>query len=139
MSFVFLIKCQREQYSLWIEQLKKTVVLKEVKPGKPSFSSKKHVLLYGSVWKWGKAKTSISRDPWVWSHLTLTIWPKIVTQHLIYSRAVNCEMSFWYLQFSHKTNNKFDFTTMVPQVELFSSVFWENWRHKKVISKLTDL
>ena len=25
----------------------------------------------------------------------------------------------------------FDFTTMVPQVELFSFVFWENWRHLK--------
>ena len=30
-------------------------------------------------------------------------------------------------------------STMVPQVELFSFVFWENWRHQKVISKLTDL
>ena len=29
--------------------------------------------------------------------------------------------------------------TMVPQVELFSFVFWENCRHKKDISKLTDL
>ena len=28
---------------------------------------------------------------------------------------------------------------MVPQVELFSFVFWENWRHQKDISKLTDL
>ena len=36
-------------------------------------------------------------------------------------------------------NKKFDFTTMVPQVELFSFVFWENWRHQKDISKLTDL
>ena len=28
---------------------------------------------------------------------------------------------------------------MVPQVELFSFVFGENWRHQKDISKLTDL
>ena len=27
---------------------------------------------------------------------------------------------------------------MVPQVELFSIAFWENWRHQKDISKLTD-
>ena len=37
------------------------------------------------------------------------------------------------------TNKKIDFTAMAPQVELFSFVFWENWRHQKVISKLTDL
>ena len=28
---------------------------------------------------------------------------------------------------------------MVPQVELFSFFFWENWRHQKDILKLTDL
>ena len=38
-----------------------------------------------------------------------------------------------------KRTKKFDFTTMVPQVELFSFVFWENWRHQKEISKLIDL
>ena len=49
-------------------------------------------------------------------------------------------MSFWSFQFSQKTNKKFNFTTtMVPQVELFSFYFWENWRHQKDISKLTDL
>ena len=32
-------------------------------------------------------------------------------------------MPFWYLQFSQKTNQKFDFTTMLPQVELFSFGF----------------
>ena len=30
-----------------------------------------------------------------------------------------------------KWTKKFDSTTMVPQVELFSFIFWENWRHKK--------
>ena len=49
------------------------------------------------------------------------------------------EMSFCYPQFSQKTNKWFNFTTMVPQVELFSFVFWENWRHLKEVSKLTDL
>ena len=38
-----------------------------------------------------------------------------------------------------KKMKKNDFTTMVPQVELFSFIFWENWRHQKDISKLTDL
>ena len=33
-------------------------------------------------------------------------------------------MSFWYLQFSQKTNKKFNFTTMVPEVELFLFLFW---------------
>jgi hypothetical protein len=32
-------------------------------------------------------------------------------------RSVNFEMSFWYLQFYQKTKEKFDFTTMVPQVK----------------------
>ena len=40
---------------------------------------------------------------------------------------------------SQKRMSKFDITTMVPQVELFLFVFWENWRHQKDISKLTDL
>ena len=44
-----------------------------------------------------------------------------------------------YLQFfPKKRTKKFDSTTMVSQVELFSFVFWENWRHQKDISKLTD-
>ena len=30
-----------------------------------------------------------------------------------------------------KRTKKFDFTTIVPQVELFSFVFWENLRHQK--------
>ena len=38
-----------------------------------------------------------------------------------------------------KQTKKFDFTTMVPQVELFWLVFWEKWRHKKNILKLIDL
>ena len=30
-----------------------------------------------------------------------------------------------------KRTNKFDFTTLVPQVELFSFIFWENWKTPK--------
>ena len=33
--------------------------------------------------------------------------------------SVNFVMSFWHFQFSQKMNQKVDFTTMVPQVELF--------------------
>jgi hypothetical protein len=40
---------------------------------------------------------------------------------------------------SQKQTKKFNFTTMVPQGELFSFILWENWRHQKDISKLTDL
>ena len=39
---------------------------------------------------------------------------------------------------SKKRMKKFDLTTMIPLVDLFSFVFWENWRHRKDISKLTD-
>ena len=38
-----------------------------------------------------------------------------------------------------KRTKKFDFTTMVPQVELFSFVFWENWRHFKINWPLNGL
>ena len=38
-----------------------------------------------------------------------------------------------------KWTKKIIFTAMVTQVELFSFVFWENWRHQKDISKLTDV
>ena len=40
---------------------------------------------------------------------------------------------------SKKRTNEFYFTTMKPQVDLFSFVFGGNWRHQKDISKLTDL
>ena len=35
--------------------------------------------------------------------------------------------------------NEFDFTTIIPQVDLFSFVFGKNQGHKNTISKLTDL
>ena len=38
-----------------------------------------------------------------------------------------------------KRTKQFNYTTMVPQVDLFSFVFWENSRHQKDILKLTDL
>ena len=34
---------------------------------------------------------------------------------------------------------KFDFTTMISQVDLFSFIGWKNLKTKKDISKLTDL
>ena len=38
---------------------------------------------------------------------------------------------------SSSTKQKFDSTTMIPQVKLFSFLFWKYWRHKKDILKLT--
>ena len=38
-----------------------------------------------------------------------------------------------------KRTNEFYFTTMKPQVDLFSFFFGGNWRHQQDISKLTDL
>ena len=40
---------------------------------------------------------------------------------------------------SKKGTNEFYFTTMKPQVDLFSFVFWKKLNHQKDISKLTDL
>ena len=34
---------------------------------------------------------------------------------------------------------KFNFTRLIPQVELFSFVSWENWGNHKLLSKFTDL
>ena len=47
--------------------------------------------------------------------------------------------SFGIFKSPKKGTKKIDFTTMVPQVKLFSFFFWENWRHQKDILKLTDL
>ena len=38
-----------------------------------------------------------------------------------------------------KTNEKFNIATMVTQVELFSFSFWENRKHQRNFSKLTEL
>ena len=46
---------------------------------------------------------------------------------------------FGFFNSPKKQMKKFDFTTMVPQIELFLFVFWEKWRHQKDILKLTDL
>ena len=48
---------------------------------------------------------------------------------------------FTIFNYPKKLAKKVDFTTVwyVPQVELFSFDFWENWRHQRDISKLTDI
>ena len=48
-------------------------------------------------------------------------------------------MSFWSLQFSQKTNLKTQIFALAYWGRNFSFVFWENWKHHKVLSKLTDL
>ena len=50
--------------------------------------------------------------------------------------------SKWFFQAnvsSKKRTNEFDFTTMIPKVDLFSFVFLEKIEDTKDISKLTDL
>ena len=37
-----------------------------------------------------------------------------------------------------KLMNEFDFTTMIPHVDLFSFVFWKKFKNKKNITKLAD-
>ena len=46
---------------------------------------------------------------------------------------------FGIFNFSKKRPKKINLSTMLPQVEFFSFVFWKNWRHQKDISRLTDL
>ena len=46
---------------------------------------------------------------------------------------------FGVFNFSKKQTKKFDFTTIVSQVELFSFIFWKNSKIQKDILKLTDL
>ena len=40
---------------------------------------------------------------------------------------------------SKKRTKKFDFTSMIPQVDLFSFVFWRKSKAQKTILKLSDL
>ena len=51
----------------------------------------------------------------------------------------NFEMYFLVLQFSQKANEKIRLYCYGTSSQLFSFVFWENWRHQKYISKLSDL
>ena len=46
---------------------------------------------------------------------------------------------FGIFNFPKKRTKKFNFTTMVPQVELFSFVFWENWGNHKLLSRYSNL
>ena len=58
----------------------------------------------------------------------------------IFQTQINGEIvNFEIFNSPKKQTKKIDFTTMAPQVELFLFVFWENCRHQKDISKLTDL
>ena len=41
------------------------------------------------------------------------------------------ESTFWYPQFSQITKKKFDFTTMIPQVDMFLFVSWEKLKTPK--------
>ena len=46
---------------------------------------------------------------------------------------------FGIFNFSKKRPKKINLSTMLPQVEFFSFVFWKNWRHQKILLKLPDL
>jgi hypothetical protein len=46
---------------------------------------------------------------------------------------------FGILNSSQKCTKKFNFTTMIPQVNFFLFVFWKNLMTPKDILKLTDL
>ena len=43
----------------------------------------------------------------------------------------------WILPKNKRKNSTY--STMIPKVDLFLFVFWKNWRHQIVLSKLTDI
>ena len=59
------------------------------------------------------------------------IWQNVPFDLKFTKRSINFEMYFWYLQFSQKMKEKIRlyYYGTSAQVELFSFVFWENWRH----------
>ena len=48
-------------------------------------------------------------------------------------------MYFWCLQFFQKTNLKTLIFALAYWGRNFSFIFWKYWKHKKLLSKLTDL
>ena len=77
-----------------------------------------------------------------------TVYPQIVSA-LEYFPPLNSFRTFMYCdqrlhgffqaQKNHVKGGVPVLWSMVPQVQLFSFVFWKNWRHQKDILKLTDL
>ena len=47
--------------------------------------------------------------------------------------------NYGILNSSKKQTNKFDFTAMIPEVDLFSFVFWRKLKTPKRYFELTDL
>ena len=72
-------------------------------------------------------------------NLDPTQWEELFFQNPTSKGQLISKCLFGIFHSPKKRTKKFDFTTMVPQVELFSFVFWENWWHQRDISKLTDL
>ena len=58
---------------------------------------------------------------------------------LVFKGQLISECLFGIFNSHKKQTKKFDFITMVPKVKFISFIFWENLRHQKDISKLTDL
>ena len=94
-------------------------------------------------------KSELSRLKWFWKTTLFLQWVKNydfylsrVVVHGLVSESKGQLISkclFGIFNSPKRQTKKFDFITMVPQVELFSFIFWENWRHHKYISKLRDL
>ena len=111
-----------------------------------------HDLNFTSLYikSWTTYCTSDKKSLWSFDHSTLCstyvcwkfVFIKQVTAHHTKNQAKGQFISkclFGIFNSPKKRMKKFNFTTMVPQVDLFSFMFWENRRHQKDISKLTDL
>ena len=85
--------------------------------------------LWVSIWK-SLGKT----NPCALDQYMIKMYLKTSTKGQLISKCLS-----GIFNYPKKRTKNFNFTTMVLQVELFSFVFWENWRNQKDISKLTDL
>ena len=88
------------------------------------YTERNSILLLWSRWvtqtvMFTKGQEILKRDVWSWS---THVWSKgqLISKCL-----------FGIFNSPKKRPKNFDFTTIVLKVELFSFVFWENWRHQK--------
>ena len=67
------------------------------------------------------------------------IWPYFLTYTMNFDCSKGQLISkslFGIFNSPKKRTKKFGFKNMVPQVKLFSFVFWENWKHTKIHFKI---
>ena len=108
--------------------------------------------------RWGVYFRGVFLVVFITFFLKMPKWWTLPEKHYISNSTVKSNITHyirgWSFSTSYRDNIKTDLNqmnenlnetsiqnalTMVPQVELFSFVFWKNWRHQKDILNLTDL